>query len=180
MYIKFYGKLDKLNNIIDNDKFIKFMNLANWAAYLAKDKNGDYLLVKPNKTEVMTDKVYSYDFIYHYCPKFIYNDKISKYGLNTKNKFGNKYEKIYCFWSKNPVEDMQQLARIKLRTTDNIYKKEKIEKDNFVVLKIDLKKCKEKIRFYKDEESNSPHTFYTFEPIAPFAIVDVLEMNVKL
>lgn len=75
---------------------------------------------------------------------------------------------------------MKIWAHMKYDMTDNPYKKEKMKKDNFVLLKIDLNKCKEKIRFFKDEESNNIHTFFTFEPIPPFAIVEVKNMNVKI
>lgn len=72
---------------------------------------------------------------------------------------------------------MKHWANIKLRQTDNLYKKEKIKTDGFVLLKIDLSKIKEKITFYKDEESNSKFTFYTFEPIPPFAIVNTTKFE---
>lgn len=41
----------------------------------------------------------------------------------------------------------------------------------------DLSKIKEKITFYKDEESNLKFTFYTFEPIPPFAIVNTTKFE---
>lgn len=159
-------------NII-NDKFISTLNFCNWSGY---DYN-DYIYLKPNKTEDITLKVYNYPFIYHYCPKFIYETKIKKYGLNPKHKFGSKYEKIYCFYNKDPEKTMRSWARLKLRLIDNIYKKNKA-KEGFVLLTIDLTKDKRKIHFWKDEESNSDNTFYTFEPISPFCIINVEDIKI--
>ena len=42
-----------------------------------------------------------------------------------------------------------------------------------MVLTIDLHKYKNEINFYKDEESNSLYTYFTYEPIPPFCIVNV-------
>lgn len=180
VYYKLYGDNDKLNELLNNKEFVSLMNYSNWTAspYLKDDKIA-YLMVKPNKTEDISEEVYSYPYIYHYTPKFIYDNKIYKYGICPKHKFGSKYEKVYCFYSKDQdSKQMKQWANIKLRQTDNLYKKEKIRKDGFVLLKIDLSKIKEKITFYKDEESNSKFTFYTFEPIPPFAIINTTKFEI--
>lgn len=154
---------EKAKNLID------ILNFWNWSGY----EYNKFILLKPNKTETITNKVYSYPYIYHYCPKFIYEEKIKKYGLNPKHKPGSKYEKIFCFYSKDPEKSMLSFMRLKNRLIDNKYKKEKTNGE-FVILKIDLSKNKNRITFYLDEESNSKNAFYTFEPIPPFCI-DVLK-----
>ncbi|MCH5167921.1 MAG: hypothetical protein J1F35_08590 [Erysipelotrichales bacterium] len=164
-------------SIIDSEektkKLINILNFWNWSGY----EDNKYILLKPNKTETITNKVYNYPYIYHYCPKFIYDEKIKKYGLNPKHKPGSKYEKLFCFYSKNPESSMLSFIRLKNRLIDNKYKKDKINNE-FIILKIDLSKNKNKIAFYTDEESNSENAFYTFEPIPPFCIEVLKEIKI--
>lgn len=170
-YFKIY--VDDIEKFLDNKKLQEFLHYSNWEAHTKDDVN--YILLKPNKTEDRTEDVYNLPYVYHYCPIDIYERKIKKYGLQPKHKFGTKFEKTFVFYSKDPKPIAKMMAHLKYRIEENEYKKQMMD-EGFVLLTLDLNKYKNKLMFYKDEESNNKNVYYTFEPIPPKCIVDVTDI----
>lgn len=164
--IYIYGE----KKFIDDKQFQQLLTFYNYEASWLDTK--ECIFVKPIKGEDITNYVYSLPYIYHFTPKFIYENKIQKYGLKQKIKKGTNYGKIYFFYTKNdPIKEMKPWAKLKNRRENKDYK-------DFVILKIDLSKLNNRIKFFEDDESNNDNTFYTFEFIPASCITVYKEFDI--
>lgn len=182
-YNQFIIKCNDIKKLASNKNFIELCDNANYEIII----NQDQLTIKPIKGKDVTDEVYKYPIIYHITPKYIYEDKIKKFGISPKGKskqksYGSKYKRIYCFYSKDPMKLAPTFARIKKRFA--LYDYGHIESMNqninkgYVILSIDLSKYKErKIKFFEDSGQKGYNAFWTFDFIPYWCITEIKDIE---
>ena len=182
-YYQFFIKTNKSKELAHDEDFISLCDRANYEIII--NKNG--LTIKPIKGKDITKKVYKYNKIYHFTPKFIYENNIKDFGISPKGNsiqkpFGSKYKRIYCFYSNDPIQGARTFTRLKKRYAlmdygDNEELLNKY-KEGYVLLTIDLKKYKErKIKFFEDSGQKGLNAFWTYDFIPYWCIEKVEDLD---
>lgn len=164
------------------------------------DKNGPTpycIILEPYKPEDITDKIYDElnGILYHLTTKDAYlkciknrelvpqwhiskkdrNDDNDKEKNNDKNNNAenNEYRdgRIFFIGNENENEVRRQLRQIK--NTSWIFRNNNPDKKEPIILKVDLKKYNNKLRFRRDSSSRGYDAYFTEEPIPDFCITPI-------
>ena len=134
------------------------------------NKESYYIAIEPYKPKDISNKIYNeFDgIIYHITSKEIYDNNIKNKELKPKWKRNNTYRDGRIFFianndNKKVQKQLQSIAHLK-----NI--------QNPIVLKIDLNKYKNKLRFRIDSSAFGYDAYFTEEPIPDFCIT-CLDLN---
>ena len=108
-------------------------------------------------------------------------DKILKFGLHPK---GNEYEKshvnLFGFGNKYVKHPKRLYFFANKKHSETVYSTLYNKIDEICVLRIDLKKYKNTIRFFRDDSFTDLRSIFTYEPIPPYCISEVNNKNVLM
>lgn len=168
-------KKDDLNNIF-TDKVISLLHLYNYylkERTIIKDENNNEsynIVIEPYKPKDITNKIYNEfnGIIYHITSKEIYVNNIKNKEIKPKWKRNDTYRdgRIFFIANNNEKEVQKQLQSIaNLKNTQDP-----------IVLKINLKEYRNKLRFRIDSSAFGYDAYFTEEPIPDFCIT-CLDLN---
>lgn len=131
-----------------------------------------YACVK-NYTRDLTEYVYEQKkfpgFLWHVCPRVIWENKISKNGIIPK--FGNKHKRVYAprsyYYTEFSPDLNFYIKDLSKACTNPLYR----NADDYVVLQIDLTKTEQHYNFYNDDEyGQRAIACFTYDTIHPRCI----------
>ena len=153
-------------DIINNEEFKSLLNFYNFYVSFCEKKNDKYLVyIEPYKPEDKTN------YIYNNCKGIVYrfvNDnglkRLENYGLSPRHD-KDRYYPRYIF----VIADEDEI-RLK-ETLKNVQRE--IKKTNLHLIKIDLNKYENKLRFYVDPASVNYDAFVTREYIPKYCCEEI-------
>lgn len=166
----FFDNSEHLYDILDNSKFWNILHLYNYYdKYIYDSDKRVSIILEPYKPKDITDKIYNElnGILYHITDMDIYSKHIKNKSINTKWKRSNEFINIFrdgrIFFIGNNNEDIvrSQLQGIYHTST-------KIK--NPIVLKINLKEYRNKLRFRIDSSASGYNAYFTEEPIPDYCI----------
>ena len=167
----------------ESDRFKSFLNVHNY--YIVKiDEEIAYKIIYVERyiQDNYTNEVYeTYNgILYHVTTKYK-KDKILKFGLHPK---GNEYEKSHVnlvgFGNKDVKHPKRLYFFANKKHSETLYSTLYNKIDEICVLRIDLKKYKNTIRFFRDDSFTDLRSIFTYEPIPPYCISEVNNKNVLM
>ena len=168
-------KKDDLNNIF-TDKVINLLHIYNY--YLKErtiiyDENNHesyHIVIEPYKPKDITNQIYNKfgGIIYHVTSKEIYYNNIKNKELKPKWKRNDTYRDGRIFFIANNDEKKVQSQLKSISHLKHI--------SDPIVLKINLNKYKNKLRFRIDSSADGFDAYFTEEPIPNFCIT-CLDLN---
>ena len=158
---------------------VKFWNIIHLYNYYDKEINDTQtkisIIFEPYKPNDITDKIYNeYNgILYHITNKETYINHIKNKSINPKYKQPNKYNKIYrdgriFFICGNNNENIKKQLNSIFNTSYKITEP--------IVLRIDLNKYRNKLRFRIDSSAFGYNSYFTEEPIPDYCIT-CLDLN---
>lgn len=157
------------DSFINNEKFKSLLNLFNYFITYNDIKRKE-LHIEPNIPDDETDFIYNEcnGIVYHITKKNNYN-QIKKYGLKPRTAAYRTFpERIFVTTAKSNNEIKANIDYVK-----NILLEDPSYNDNNIyILKIDLKKYKNKIKLFKDNGMEND-SYWTSEYIPPFCIKQI-------
>lgn len=167
----------------ESDRFKSFLNVHNY--YIVKiDEEIAYKIIYVERyiQDNYTNEVYeTYNGILYHVTTKNKKDKILKFGLHPK---GNEYEKSHVNLIGLGNKDVKHPKRLYFFANKNhgktIYRTLYNNIDEICVLRIDLKKYKNTIRFFRDDSFSDLRSIFTYEPIPPYCIREVNNKNVLM
>lgn len=153
---------------IENDKI---NNISNDTYKTLKEYNKPFDMICEAKFDIKVDDNDLPDKLYHITNKRNL-EKIQKNGLTPKNKIKVSYhpERVYLFDS-SVVNNSYQIA-------EYFYNLNGHDDNEFVLLEIDIRRLRSMVDFYYDCNTDL-NSFYTLEPIHPFLIRKIKEININ-
>ena len=164
-----------LYNILNDDKFWSTLRLYNYYDKIINDTENEVsIILEPYKPQDITNKIYDEfnGIIYHVTSKEIYLDHIKNKAIIPKWKMPNNHSKIFrdgrIFFIANNDDKKAQKQLQSLANLKNI--------QDPIVLKINLKEYRNKLRFRIDSSAFGYDAYFTEEPIPDFCIT-CLDLN---
>ena len=165
---------EDLTNLF-TDKVIHLLHQYNYylKERLVESESKYKITIEPYKPKEITNKIYKdlHGILYHITTKEKYINKIKYKELIPKWK-GNKYHdefrdgRIFFIGNNDEKKIQEQLKSIK-NTSEKLYN------TDVIVLKIDLNKYKNKLRFRIDSSAFGYNAYFTEEPIPDFCITPI-------
>ena len=171
----FFNTSEDLYNLLENEKFWSLLHLYNYYDKAINDfQHKKSIILEPYKPEDITNKIYDEfnGIIYHITSKDIYLKYIKNKSINPKYKRNSEFQKIFrdarIFFiaSNNELKIQNQLKSI-----SNLKKI-----NNPIVLKVNLKEYRNKIRFRIDSSALGYDAYFTEEPI-PDYVIECLDLE---
>ena len=167
----------------ESDRFKSFLNVHNY--YIVKiDEEIAYKIIYVERyiQDNYTNEVYeTYNGILYHVTTKNKKDKILKFGLHPK---GNEYEKSHVnlvgFGNKDVKHPKRLYFFANKKHSETLYSTLYNKIDEICVLRIDLKKYKNTIRFFRDDSFTDLRSIFTYEPIPPYCISEVNNKNVLM
>ena len=167
----------------ESDRFKSFLNVHNY--YIVKiDEEIAYKIIYVERyiQDNYTNEVYeTYNGILYHVTTKNKKDKILKFGLHPK---GNEYEKSHVnligFGNKDVKHPKRLYFFANKKHSETVYSTLYNNIDEICVLRIDLKKYKNTIRFFRDDSFSDLRSIFTYEPIPPYCISEVNNKNVLM
>ena len=158
----------EINNkeLINNEEFKSLLNFYNYyVSYCEKRKNNYEVYIEPYKPEEMTD------YIYNDCKGIVYrfvNDnglkRLNHHGLVPRHDNDRYYPRyIFVVGDKDKNELKETLLKVQ----------REIKKTNIHLIRIDLNKYENKLKFYKDPASVNYDAFVTREYIPKYCCKEI-------
>lgn len=173
-----------------NDITIKnnpqFISLLSYYSYFINTIGDGYIQLSPYKPTEASDIIYNdcNGMIYHICT-IDQLQKIKKYGIVPRNVsteyIYRPYRRFYIADANK--KDIKTELKILYNSLTHGYNrrnsrnKYKVNKDDIVVLIIDLSKSSRKYKFYYDDSASGYHAYFTEETIPPYCVVDVIDYD---
>ena len=167
----------------ESERFKSFLNVHNY--YIVKiDEEIAYKIIYVERyiQNNYTTEVYeTYNGILYHVTTKNKKDKILKFGLHPK---GNEYEKSHVNLIGLGNKDVKHPKRLYFfankKHSETLYSTLYNKIDEICVLRIDLKKYKNTIRFFRDDSFSDLRSIFTYEPIPPYCISEVRNKNVLM
>lgn len=173
-----YNNYEEINKLLNNDKFWSLIRLYNYYIKTVVEDNNSIIL-EPYKPEDITNKIYNdlNGIIYHITTKQKYISSIKNKELapkwkgewdKLKNKPFNIWRdgRIFFIGDNDEKKVRQQLTSIKNTSS-------KLRNEEYIILKINLNKYKNKLRFRIDSSAYGYESYFTEEPIPDFCITPI-------
>lgn len=164
-----------LYKILNDDRFWSTLRLYNYYDKIINDTENEVsIILDPYKPQDITNKIYNeFDgIIYHVTSQEIYINNIKDKAIKPKWKIPNEYSKIFrdgrIFFITNNDENKIQNQLKSIANLKNI--------PDPIVLKVNLKEYRNKLRFRIDSSAFSYDAYFTEEPIPDFCIT-CLDLN---
>ena len=164
-----------LYKILNDDRFWSTLRLYNYYDKIINDTENEVsIILEPYKPQDITDKIYNeFDgIIYHVTSQEIYINNIKNKAIKPKWKIPNEYSKIFrdgrIFFIANNDENKIQNQLKSIANLKNI--------PDPIVLKVNLKEYRNKLRFRIDSSAFGYDAYFTEEPIPDFCIT-CLDLN---
>lgn len=159
-------------DLINDEEFKSIMNFYNYYVSYCERKNNNYeVYIEPYKPKEVTD------YIYNDCKGIIYR-YVDDYGLKRLNHHGlvprhdiKRYYPMYIFVVGNHDKD-KLIRTLKLIPKD-------IKKKNLHLIKIDLNKYKNKLKFFIDTATVNYEAYVTREYIPKYCCEEINLEDIK-
>ena len=149
------------------DEFQHLLNLYNYFITY-DDINNHELHLEPNVPDDCTEFIYNdcNGILYHVTNKYIYEEKIKKFGLKPKTATYRYFpERVFYVAGTNKKDIVDNIEFVKdILKDDDIYKKYEM-----IILKVDLNKYKNKVSIFKDNGMEND-SYWCGEYIPPYCI----------
>lgn len=164
---------DNIDDILDDQEFWDILHLSNYYIKIIID-NENGIVLEPYKPKDITNYIYNdcKGIIYHVTRKSIY-DKIRNSELSPKWKgeWDRLKRKPYNIWRDGRIFFIANPDVDKIRNQLNSIKNTSPKlKDDYIFLKIDLNKYRNKLIFRIDSSAYGYDTYFTEEPIPGYCI----------
>lgn len=148
----------------------KINNISNETYKILKEYNKPFDMICEAKFDIKVDDNDLPDKLYHITNKRNL-EKIQKNGLTPKNKVKVSYhpERVYLFDS-SVLKDSYSIA-------NHFYSLNGDGDKEFVLLEVDIQRLRSMIDFYYDSNTDL-NSFYTLEPIHPFLVRKIKDINI--
>ena len=158
-----------LYKMLNDDRFWSTLRLYNYYDKIINDTENEVsIILEPYKPKDITNRIYNeFDgIIYHVTSQKIYINNIKNKAIKPKWKIPNEYSKLFrdgrIFFIANKDENKIQNQLKSIANLKNI--------PDPIVLKVNLKEYRNKLRFRIDSSAFGYAAYFTEEPIPDFCI----------